>query len=66
MMTNAERIRSMSDAELAVWIVEQTAYSESAWSETTYLNLLTRRDDTKARATEDTLKWLQQPAKEVE
>lgn len=61
--TNADRIRSMSDEAMAAWLVKQTAYTESAWSETTYLNYATGRSDTKANAMADTLKWLRQPAK---
>ena len=63
--TNADRIRAMSDEELAEWLVKQTVYQESAWSEPSYLNFLTNRDDTKERAIKDTVEWLKQPA-EVE
>ena len=62
--TNADRIRAMSDGELAKWLVSKTFYRESAWSEPTYLNFLTGRDDTESRAVDGTLEWLQQPAEE--
>jgi len=35
-MTNGDKIRSMSDSELAKYIVSETAYQESAWSQTNY------------------------------
>ena len=35
-MTNGDKIRSMSDEELAEYIVSETAYQESAWSQTNY------------------------------
>jgi len=35
-MTNGDRIRSMSDEELAEYIVSKTGYQESAWSQTNY------------------------------
>lgn len=60
--TNADRIRAMTDEELAKWLVSKTFYQESAWSEPSYLNFLTKRDDTESRAVDGTLKWLQQPA----
>ena len=63
--TNADSIRAMSDEELAEWLVKQTVYQESAWSEPSYLNFLTNRDDTKERAIKGTVEWLKQPA-EVE
>ena len=63
--TNADRIRAMSDEELAKWLVEKTMYQESAWSEPSYLNFLTETDDTMESAIKGTVKWLKQPA-EVE
>ena len=60
--TNADRIRAMSDEELAEWLVEKTVYQESAWSKPTYLNFLTSRNDTKENAINGTAEWLQQPA----
>lgn len=60
--TNADRIRAMSDDELADWLVEKTVYQESAWSEPSYLNFLTGRDDIKENATKGTVEWLKQPA----
>lgn len=63
-MTNADRIRAMSDEELAEWIVRRTVYSESAWSAPSYLNLLTCRDDTYENALAGSIEWLKQPAKE--
>lgn len=62
--TNADRIRAMSDAELAKWLVGNTKYQESAWSPPSYLNFLTGRDDTEDSATKDTIAWLKQPAQE--
>ena len=60
--TNADRIRSMSDDELAVWLVDKTVYQESAFSSPSYLNFLTDADDTKAGAIKGTVEWLKQPA----
>ena len=62
--TNADRIRAMSDEELAEWLVQKTVYQESAWSEPSYLNFLTSRDDTKESAIKGTVEWLKQPAEE--
>ena len=62
--TNADRIRAMSDEELAVWLVKKTAYQESAFSYPSYLNFLTESDDTKEGAIKGTVEWLQQPAEE--
>ena len=59
-MTNADRIRAMSDEELAVWIVEKTEYQESVFTYPTYLNFLTESDDTKEGAIKGTVDWLQQ------
>lgn len=63
--TNADHIRSLSDEELAEWLVERTQYQESAWSPPTYLNFLTGSDDTKENAVKGTAKWLQQPWEET-
>lgn len=63
-MTNADRIRTMRDEELAAWIVEKTVYQESAFSSPSYLNFLTQRDDTKESAINGTVEWLKQPAEE--
>ena len=60
--TNADRIRAMSDEELAVWLVKKTVYQESAFSCPSYLNFLTELDDTKESAIKGTVEWLQQPA----
>ena len=65
-VTNADRIRSMSDEELAVWLVEKTMYQESAFSSPSYLNFLTESDDTKESAIKGTVEWLKQPAKDGE
>lgn len=62
--TNADRIRAMSDEELAVWLVKKTVYQESAFSCPSYLNFLTELDDTKESAIRGTVEWLQQPAEE--
>ena len=62
--TNADRIRAMSDEELAVWIVEKTEYQESVFTYPTYLNFLTESDDTKEGAIKGTVDWLQQPVVE--
>lgn len=61
-ITNADRIRAMSDEELAVWLVKKTVYQESAFSRPSYLNFLTELDDTKESAIKGTVEWLQQPA----
>lgn len=61
-ITNADRIRAMSDEELAVWLVKKTMYQESAFSCPSYLNFLTELDDTKESAIKGTVEWLQQPA----
>lgn len=63
-ITNADRIRAMSDEELAAWLVEKTAYQESAFSSPSYLNFLTESDDTKESAIKGTVKWLKQPVKD--
>jgi hypothetical protein len=63
--TNADRIRAMSDEELAEWLVKKTKYQESAWSEPSYLNFLTEMDDTMESAIKGTVEWIKQPA-EVE
>lgn len=60
--TNADRIRAMSDEELAKWLVKKTKYQESAWSEPSYLNFLTESDDTLESAIKGTTEWLKQPA----
>jgi hypothetical protein len=60
--TNADRIRAMSDEELAVWLVKKTKYQESAWSAPSYLNFLTESDDTMESAIKGTVEWLKQPA----
>lgn len=60
--TNADRIRAMSDEELAEWLVKKTVYQESAFSPPSYLNFLTSRDDTKENAIKGTAEWLKQPA----
>ena len=62
--TNADRIRAMSDEELAAWLVEKTGYQESAFSSPSYLNFLTDADDTKEAAIKGTVKWLKQPVEE--
>ena len=62
--TNADRIRSMTDEELAELLVGQTYYRESAWSEPSYLNFLTGRSDAYKDAVSGTKEWLQQPAEE--
>lgn len=61
--TNADRIRAMSDEELAAWLVEKTMYQESAFSSPSYLNFLTKSDDTKEGALKGTMDWLRQPCK---
>ena len=63
-MTKADRIRVMDDEELAKFLVSKTFYKESAWSEPSYLNFLTERDDTEANAIAGTLKWLQMRVEE--
>jgi hypothetical protein len=55
----------MTDEELAEEMVFHTGYRESAWSEMTYCNLLTGRDDTRENAIKGTIEWLKQPV-EVE
>ena len=60
--TNADRIRAMSDEELAKWLVQKTKYQESAWCAPSYLNFLTGSDDTLESAIKGTVKWLKQPA----
>lgn len=62
--TNADRIRAMSDEELAEWIVKKTVYQESAFSPPSYLNFLTGLDDTKESAIKGTVEWIKQPAKD--
>lgn len=62
--TNADRIRAMSDEELAEWLVKRTVYQESAFSAPSYLNFLTESDDTKESAIKGTVKWLKQPVKD--
>lgn len=62
--TNADHIRSMTDEELAKWLVLRTVYQESAWSAPSYLNFKTGMDDTLERAIEGTADWLKQPYKE--
>ena len=62
--TNADRIRAMSDEELAKWLVKKTKYQESAWSAPSYLNFLTESDDTMESAIKGTTEWLKQPAEE--
>lgn len=61
-LTNADRIRAMSDEELAKWLVKKTKYQESAWSAPSYLNFLTESDDTMESAIKGTAEWLKQPA----
>ena len=64
--TNGDRIRAMSDEELAEWLVIQTVYQESAFSPPSYRNFLSDLDDTKENAIKDTKEWLKQPAEEEE
>ena len=64
--TNADRIRAMSDGELAEWLVSKTIYQESGFCPPSYLNFLTGFDDTKEIAIEGTVKWLKQPASDDE
>ena len=61
-VNNADKIRAMSDEELAAWLVKKTVYQESAFSCPSYLNFLTELDDTKESAIKGTVEWLQQPA----
>ena len=63
-LTNADRIRAMSDEDLAEWVVFQTGYRESAFSEMTYFNILTGNDDNRKDAEKAMYTWLKQPAKE--
>ena len=65
-VTNADKIRSMTDEELAVWLVEKTEYQESVFTYPSYLNFLTESDDTKEGAIKGTLEWLQQPAEDID
>lgn len=62
--THADRLRAMSDEELAEWIVKKTKHQASAWSEPTYLNFLTESDDTLESAIKGTAEWLKQPAED--
>lgn len=62
--THADRIRSMTDEELAEWLVGKTFYRESAWSEPSYLNFLTGRSEAYKDAVSGTKEWLQQPEEE--
>ena len=62
--SNADRIRSMTDEELAEWLVGKTFYRESAWSEPSYLNFLTGRSEAYKDAVSGTKEWLKQPAEE--
>ena len=62
--TNADHIRSMTDEELAKWLVLRTVYSESAWSAPSYLNFKTCTDDDFDGALKGTSEWLKQPYKE--
>lgn len=57
-ITNADWIRAMDDEELAKFLVSKTFYKESAWSEPSYLNFFTGRDDTEANAIAGTIEWL--------
>lgn len=63
-MTNADHIRSMTDEELAGWLVPKTVHQESAWSAPSYLNFQTEIDDTRESAIRGTIAWLKQPYKE--
>lgn len=63
-LTNGDRTRAMSDEEFAAWVVFQTGYRESAFSEMTYFNILTGNDDSRENAEKAMLTWLKQPAKE--
>ena len=66
MLSNADRIRAMSDEAFAVWLVKKTVYQESAFSQPSYLNFLTGMDDTKEGAINGTIVWLKRPAKDGE
>ena len=57
-LTNADRIRAMTDEELAEWVVFQTGYRETAFSEMTYFNILTGNDDNRNDAEKAMLTWL--------
>ena len=63
-VSNADHIRSMTDEELAEWLVLRTVYSESAWSAPSYLNFKTCTDDDFDGALKGTSEWLKQPFKE--
>ena len=57
-MTNADRIRAMSDEELA----EAFVFWRSDWDFETHTGVF----DTKEEAIAEELKWLQQPAEEAQ
>lgn len=63
-LTNGDRIRAMTDEELAEWVVFQTGYRESACSEVTYYNILTGNDDNREDAEKAMCTWLKQPVEE--
>lgn len=63
-MTNADKIRAMSDEQLAAVCAEHTYYQESAWSQPTYGGAYGDMCYTKQEAVDSWLEWLKLPMQE--
>ena len=61
--TRADRLRSMTDEELAAWLARQQIVDVTNACEVLGLQY-TESPDTHERATKEALQWLQQPAEE--
>lgn len=59
--TNADRIRAMTDEELAAFLTDQTEYHESAFSAVTWADPYGNSYRTKQDAIDKWIGWLQQP-----
>lgn len=64
-ITNADKIRAMTDAQLAAMCAGHTGYQESAWSPVTYGGPDGGMYYTNKEAVDAWLKWLKQPAEEA-
>lgn len=63
-MTNADKIRTMTDEQLAAMCAGHTYYQESAWSQPTYGGPNGDVYYTNQEAVDAWVKWLKRPAEE--
>lgn len=57
-MTNFEKIKTMTIEELTQFLVQSTAYKESVWSQTSYLNFKNKHNANYEDAIDGTIDWL--------